>query len=609
MGYYENPPIIPPSRGSEIISASIVDAASSLSKGFMALGERRAKEAKENKLTLQKLKDDKNETDLLYNEKLSNWAKDQTHITDEFDKNLYEITRQKIVKAADSRIMLSQETDPEKRQEYLKNIRDAEGFITSTSSFAKNIGGQVATNRLRLKAEQLGEPNGFVVNGSSDKEILDNTAVLDVLGGMTGKYSDVGIQVSPDDQGDGALLNVFGKRQDGTDFNVTINSKAFERSDVDTDDGLLMPVENANSWYTKAGEGVTDEKGNILPGLLSETRYTYDLDSKGTSGGIGRDIYQIKNGRQVEIEAIKRDINKKAIITATGRLSTDNPSRLRNFLNYTLKQGVGYYDDTFKNLPQDQQTKVLADILSKKAVERLTENLERTTIKDKDGNVENVIYWNPTGADIQIKDKPTPKKSSGGGGSGGSGTPPATTYRSEYYDKIIRGYVPPAGKKIDPGKQNFYTRAELVENLNKLEGVTSEFITREDLFKEYAASPYTTPDGHPTGKSLWKAFNDGDLKDDPRKTFAKIWGKKTVNGQVYSKKGEGPYREIKGYDLTKARDRILIALDQTVDAGERKILQDKLYDATVADWFDANPRRRGESDQAYAARARKSIKQ
>ena len=77
---------------------------------------------------------------------------------------------------------------------------------------------------------------------------------------------------------------------------------------------------------------------------------------------------------------------------------------------------------------------------------------------------------------------------------------------------------------------------------------------------------------------------------------------------MYSKKGEGPYREIKGYDLTKARDRILMALDQTVDAGERKILQDKLYDATLADWFKANPRRRGESDQAYAARARKSIK-
>jgi hypothetical protein len=600
MGYYENPPIIPPSRGSEIISASIVDAASSLSKGFMALGERRAKEAKEKKLTLQKLKDDKNETDLLYNEKLSNWAKDQTHIVDEFDKNLYEITRQKIVKAADSRILLGSETDPEKRQEYLKNIRDAEGFITSTSSFAKNVGGQVATNRLRLKAEQLGEPNGFVVNGKTDKEILDNTAVLDVLGGRTSTYSDVGIKVSADDQGDGALLNVFGKHKDGTEFNVTINSKAFERSDVDTDDGLLMPVENANSWYTKAGEGVTDEKGNILPGFLSETRETYDLDSKGTSGGIGRDIYQIKNGRRVQVDAIKADIDKKAKITAAGRLSTDNPSRLRTFLNYTLKQGVGYYDETFKNLPQDQQNAVLANILSEKALEGLTKDLERTTLADG-----TKIYWNPTGTDIQIKDKPTPKKSSGGRG---SGTAPATTYRSEYYDKIIKGYTPTSGEQVSSGKQNFRTRADLASNLNKLEGVTSQFITREDLFKEYAASPYMPYADYTGNKTIWQAYNDGELKENPSKTFAKIWGKKNKTGQIYAKKGEGAYREIKGYDLTKARDRILLSLDQTVDAGEKKILQDKLYDASISDWFKANPRRRGESDQAYATRARKSIK-
>jgi hypothetical protein len=598
MGYYENPPIIPPSRGSEIISASIVDAASSLSKGFMALGERRAKEAKEKKLTLQKLKDDKNETDLLYNEKLSNWAKDQTHIVDEFDKNLYEITRQKIVKAADSRILLGSETDPEKRQEYLKNIRDAEGFITSTSSFAKNIGGQVATNRLRLKAEQLGEPNGFVVNGKTDKEILDNTAVLDVLGGRTSTYSDVGIKVSADDQGDGALLNVFGKHKDGTEFNVTINSKAFERSDVDTDDGLLMPVESADSFYTKAKEEVVDAKtGGISPGFLSETRETYDLDSKGTSGGIGRDIYQIKNGRRLQTEAIKASIAKKAQITAAGRLSTDNPSRLRTFLNYTLKQGVGYYDETFKNLPQDQQAKVLTDILSQKAFEGLTKDLERTTLADG-----TKIYWNPTGENIQIKDKPTPKKAVKGDG------PPPTTYRSEYYDKIIRGYVPPAGETVSSGKQNYRTRAELVANLNKLEGATSQFITREDLFKEYAASPYMPYDGYTGNKTIWQAYNDGELKENPSKTFAKIWCKKNKTGQIYAKKGEGAYREIQKYDLTKARDRVLVALDQTVDAGEKKILQDKLYDATISDWFKANPRRRGESDQAYATRARKSIK-
>ncbi len=69
MGYYENPPIIQPSRGSEIISASITNAASSIAQGIINAGERRRKEEKERKLTLQKLQDRKNETDLYYNEK------------------------------------------------------------------------------------------------------------------------------------------------------------------------------------------------------------------------------------------------------------------------------------------------------------------------------------------------------------------------------------------------------------------------------------------------------------------------------------------------------------------------------------------------------------
>ena len=60
MGYYENPPIIRPGRGSEIISASIADAASSISKALIERGERRRQEEKENKLTLQKLQDRKN---------------------------------------------------------------------------------------------------------------------------------------------------------------------------------------------------------------------------------------------------------------------------------------------------------------------------------------------------------------------------------------------------------------------------------------------------------------------------------------------------------------------------------------------------------------------
>jgi hypothetical protein len=124
MGYYENPPIIQPSRGSEIVSAAIVNAANSLSQGLLMAGERRRQEQKERRLTIQKLQDKKNETDLLYNEKMSDWALKQPDTNKAVDEKIRKIVQEKIVLAADSRIALLNETNPAKRQEYLKNIRN-----------------------------------------------------------------------------------------------------------------------------------------------------------------------------------------------------------------------------------------------------------------------------------------------------------------------------------------------------------------------------------------------------------------------------------------------------------------------------------------------------
>ena len=103
MGYYENPPIIQPGRGSEMISSAIVDAASSISKALIEKGERKRQEEKENKLTLQKLQDRKNETDLYYSEKLSDWKTKQVHTDEGVDKQVYSIMQNEI-KNAPSRV-------------------------------------------------------------------------------------------------------------------------------------------------------------------------------------------------------------------------------------------------------------------------------------------------------------------------------------------------------------------------------------------------------------------------------------------------------------------------------------------------------------------------
>lgn len=591
MGYYENPPIIQPSRGSEIISASITNAANSIAQGILNAGERRRQEEKERKLTLQKLQDRKNETDLYYNEKVSDWATKQPTTSDVVDKQIYNLVQNKITLAADSRIALLNETDPTKRQEYLKNIRNANVFLDSSATFAKSIAGQTATWRLDTKAIKVGEPGGHVVNGSTDEEILDNTAAIEILGGMDAMYQNPNIEVEEDEQGDGVVLRVSGKHKDGRDFKVTINSKSFDKSEAEGDNGLLIPVESLDTFHTQVKQDIVDKKGNIYEGYLSPKRETVDLPSSGTSGGVGKDQYQIVNGQRLQDKAIKEAIKKKSDITASGMIGADGPGRLRALLDYTLKQGVGYYDKQFKGITDpNEQKRILSDILTEKAFSEMTRSLEKTTENGQ------TVYWNPT-ADIKLKDKPSAASLSTK-----EDKPEPTTYLSEYYDEIIGGYQPKQGEQVSLAQTAYKTRSGLVTNLNKLSGKPDKYVTKEELEKMYANSPYKSGN-FDTGLTISEAIAKGKVKGTVKDMVRKVYG----DGYVFMKEGEGAYKPVKGYDINNAVDRVKLALNNTADAGEKKLLQGKLKEAKLMDWIKKNPKKKGESDQAYAIRAGKSI--
>lgn len=592
MGYYENPPIINANRGSEMISASIANAANSLAQGLINRGERKSQEEKERKLTLQKLQDRKNETDLYYNDKLSDWASKVPKSNEAVDAQLSKLVQDKITLAADSRIALLNETEPSKRQEYLKNIKNADVFLQSSSTFAKSIAMQTATWRLDTKAVKVGEPGGHVVNGSTDEQILDNTAFLEIVGGMDARYKDTNISLSEDETGEGAVLTVSGKHDDGRAFEVSINSRNFDKAEAESEDGLLLPVESIDTFSTQAREGVVDKKGNILPGYLSQKRETVDLPSSGTSGGVGGDIYQIVNGQRLEEKVIKDTIAKKAEVTATGYLGADSPSRLRALIDYTLKQGVGYYDNQFKDKDPATQKEMLKSILTEKAFTEMTSTLEKTTENGK------TVYWNPT-ADIKIKDKVSaaslradkPKEEK----------QEEPLYQEEYFDDIINGYNPPAGTNLQPGQIEYRTRINLADNLNKLSGEDGKYITKEDLYKIWLNTPYKSGK-FDTGLTMQEAYADGKIKGKPEDAF-----KKSFDGKLFVKGDGGYYRPVKGYDLKTATGRVKLALDQAANATEKKALQKKLAGARLADWMQKNPIKKGESQQQYAIRAQKSM--
>lgn len=607
MGYYENPPIIQPGRGSEIISSAIVDASNSISRALIEKGERKRQERKEDKLTLQKLQDRKNETDLYYNEKLSEWAVKQTSTDDVADRQIYSIMQESIKSAADSRILLLNENDPNKRQEYLKNIRNANSLLEGSSTFAKSLAGQVATWKLDTKGIKVGEVGGHFVNGSTEDEILDNTAGLEILGQMKQRYIDPKVDVKKDDDGDGLVLTVTGKHKDtNRDINFKIYSKKFNKSEAETEDGLLVPVESLDTFNTQAREGILDKDGKIYDGYLLETRETYDLDSKGTSGGNGRDIYQIKEGRRFQTEAAKAAIRKKAEVTATGMIGADSVTRLRAMVDYTLKNGTGFYDKNFKvdenGVPRspESQKQILTDMLTEKSFNNMVMPLERTTRNNE------VIYWNPD-PNISIKDKPTNAELNktrdvnklDRNDNGVLDSEESGDYRGEYYNNLIQGPKKKQGEAA--GVYNYRLRKYSAENLNRLSGSTSKFITSDDLYKMFIQEPYKDK----SSKTFADQIKSGKLtKEEVKQSFNSRFPK----SDLYYEEATGDYRPLNNYNLNKASSRVKLGLDFTGGEGEIKKLQGKVGQANLADWMTANPKKEGESDMQYVTRYKKSIR-
>jgi hypothetical protein len=595
MGYYENPPIIQPSRGGEIIGASIAQAGQSIAQGLIARGERRRAEEKEQKLTLQKLQDRKNETDLYYNEKLSKWGVEQKRNNQQLDGKIRDLVQQKIILAADSRIALLNETDAKKRQEYLTNIRIADKFLDTTASFATLIGGSTATWRKETNASKVGIPGGHAVNGSTDKEILDNTAAIEILGGMDDLYDNTNIDVNPDSNGDGIMLTITGKhKKTGELFDIKVDSKTYESADEAGVGNLLIPIESMDTFFTQARETVSNKDG-VFKGFLEDTHETYDLDS---SGG---DIYQIKDGRRLQEKVIRDQINKKSSVTASGIMSADKPDRLRALLNYSLGQGPQYYDKVFKvdekgNVRSvDDQKQMLTQLLTDKSFEGIVKDFERTT--DKKGNV---TYWNPS-SDVKIKDKP--EKTGGGTNGGNNNTEETDTgggdYRGEYYDALIKG--PKRVKGESEAIYAYRSRKDYAKNLNRLAGSTDKFITTDDLYKKFLQEPIK--------KGATLSFADqiesGKLtKEQVKKSFNSRFPK----SDMYYEKSPGDYRALSNYNLNKATSRAKLALDFTAGEGEVKKLQGKVGEASVADWVKANRKGTNETDLEYVARYKKTLK-
>lgn len=600
MGYYDNPQIIQPSRGGELIGSAIADFGKSIAQGITTRAERLRAEEKENKLTTEKLQNRRNETDLAYAEKRSKYLESEVDVHPEVNKKIRDILKQSSKDAADAQIKLISETNEDKRQEYLDTVAKHDSLLQNAANSTKIIGGTASTYRLKAKAALIGKPGGYVVNGDSDEDIENNTGFLDVVSGMAAadkdRYTEQDIDVELDDSGSGFNITAKGV-YDGKSFNRKINTRSYISAENDLDDGLLSNVETMDTFYGEANLEVADKDNKILEGFLLQTYGTVDIDSEGD------DQYQLVNARKLNLPMIEGRIRNKAEIKATGILAADNSSSLKTLIDFTLEKGVGTYKKEFVPLKTDKERQdYLTNLLAKKSFERLTAQIKRTP--NKQGGLD---YWNPDETSLKIKEKP---EKTGGGtnkldkNDNGilDSEEEEKDYRGDYYDNLRNGVKKKPGES---GAMHAYrSRKYYVENLNRLAGSQTKFITSDDLYKRFLNQPIKE------GATL--TFADQIqarklTKEQVKKSFNDIYSKSDI---YYEGKPE-TYSAITNYNLSKAESRAKLALDFTAGEGTIKKLQGKVSEAKsmdrITEWTKNNPQKQNETIEQYTARYRKSL--
>jgi hypothetical protein len=424
MGYYDNPPIINLNPGADKIASGFASAANSIAEALIKRGDRRREEEKEQKLTLDKLREQKNKTDLYYSEKLSDWSKDQPAVNPIAEQSKA-MLQQKIQLAADARIALTMESDSAKRQSYLKVISDAESFMDTASKFSKNLAGELAVYKT-TPGIAMNAPGGIAVNASDD-DLEITTDTLNVLSGFTQKYKDSNVELI--DKGGTFAVKISGINEAGKKFEKIVNATDYLSSENGGTGSFLQKVENVDEFRNQSLKSIVDEKSkNILPGFLGVETETVRLPSK------GGDVYEIVGAKRLNEEAIRSKIREQANIKAAGYLRSGDTASTRALINSTLEMGPSYYDKVFKTIGSvDAQKAELARILEENAFKSFVKGYE-TTVEDG-----KTIYWGGEGR-VRMVPKET-KTSKAASGSARASKPTGTIKNQQAFNERVENLI------------------------------------------------------------------------------------------------------------------------------------------------------------------------
>jgi len=386
----------------ESILAQEARTAERIRSGFDQVAGVFKEKAKETRTKTELLRKTINETEVYWNNKVSDLKSKVSKTDTAIDDQIHSVINTNIQSAADAQIGLVNETNPEIRRLLQNKVRNAEKVVGLMGDFT----GALLDETKKMKEQSpsvYGQDGSYIVNGKDEEESLDYLSAINVLNNQNKYPESSKVDLSFNEKTEQLILSISGKREDGKDFSVKLNADDYMKADG-VNAGLISEVpsfkeqnQRAKDYSIIGGKGA--DASGIKPGFLIEGRDTVLI-----RGG----KYELLGAKEVNVKSLESQVKKEVFIgAADGVLARNNRNYLKNTYEVNLEgytpEGMTW--NQFNNISDPTiQRNIIADAMTKKFMYDKDTGL--VSAFETSGEGEDKKYYNPSG---QIRELGTEK--------------------------------------------------------------------------------------------------------------------------------------------------------------------------------------------------------
>ena len=383
----------------ESILAQEARTAERIRSGFEQVAGVFKEKAKETRTKTELLRKTINETEVYWNDKVSDLKSKVSKTDTAIDDQIHSVINTNIQSAADAQIGLVNETDPEIRKLLQNKVRNAEKVVGLMGDFTGALLDE--TKKIKEQAPSVyGQDGSYIVNGKDEEESLDYLSAINVLNKQNKYPESSKVNLNFDENTEQLTLSISGKREDGKDFSVKLNADDYMKADG-VNAGLISEVPSFSEQNQRARDySIVGGKGagatGIKQGFLIEGR-----DIVPIRGG----KYELLGAKEVNVKSLESQVKKEVFTqAAAGVLARNNRNYMKNTFEVNLDgftpEGMTW--NQFNNISDPVvQRNILADAMSKKFMYDKDTGL--VSAFETSGEGEDKKYYNPSGQIREIK--------------------------------------------------------------------------------------------------------------------------------------------------------------------------------------------------------------